>query len=295
MQARGTQIRRRRRGAQGAVAIVSVVVIAAGALALAGTFDSGTGRRGIVATPPGAVSNEIVAGVNGQIEVLSADDGHVVRTLADGTDPSVDKQGNVYFTRTKALPPVSTPCNTDLNQYVARVASTGGDPVSVVDNAAGALVSPDGHWLAYGSWQCNGDKLHLFLGLTDLRTGRNYRPFEQQFTAHPAKIGLLAWSPDSSELVFAANGETWDQRGLMALRDLPLAGGADPAQVPGGADVGGATFLPNGHLLAARRQIRGGHTTSSSSTDPATSSEPVSAGRASCPRSRSTPVANACS
>ena len=190
--------------------------------------------------------------MNGQIEVLSADDGHVVRTLADGTDPSVDKQGNVYFTRTKALPPVSTPCNTDLNQYVARVASTGGDPVSVVDNAAGALVSPDGHWLAYGSWQCNGDKLHLFLGLTDLRTGRNYRPFEQQFTAHPAKIGLLAWSPDSSELVFAANGETWDQRGLMALRDLPLAGGADPAQVPGGADVGGATFLPNGHLLAAR-------------------------------------------
>ena len=158
------------------------------------------------------MSNEIVAGVNGQVEVLSADDGHVVRTLADGTDPSVDKQGNVYFTRTKALPPVSTPCNTDLNQYVARVASTGGDPVSVVDNAAGALVSPDGHWLAYGSWQCNGDKLHLFLGLTDLRTGRNYRPFEQQFTAHPAKIGLLrvvartraSWSS-------AANGETWDQ------------------------------------------------------------------------------------
>jgi hypothetical protein len=61
---------------------------------------------------------------------------------------------------------------------------------------------------------------------------------------------------DSSELVFLVNGPTWDQRGLLALRDAPLGHGRDPERVPGGANAGAATVLPNGHLLVMRRTSR---------------------------------------
>ena len=52
VQAHGAQIRRRRRGAQGAVAIVSVVVIAAGALALDGHVLDGGGEHDAVSSRP---------------------------------------------------------------------------------------------------------------------------------------------------------------------------------------------------------------------------------------------------
>jgi hypothetical protein len=57
--------------------------------------------------------------------------------------------------------------------------------------------------------------------------------------------------------VFLVNGQTWDRRGLLALRNPPLAHGGDPQTVPGGADVGAATFLPDGHLLVTRAISRG--------------------------------------
>ena len=117
------------------------------------------------------------------------------------------------------------------------------------------MISPDGQWVAYViNDSCESPAGRLtgdFLGLTNLHSGQNYRPFEQELGDHPGKPGLLVWSPGSDELVFSVNGQTWDQRGLLALTNLPLAKGDSPVSVPGGSNVGAATFAPNGHLLVA--------------------------------------------
>ena len=112
---RGTRIRRRRRAAHGAVALVSVVAIVAAVLAVAGTLsDGGSGtRRGVVATPPGTLSDRIVIDRGDRVEVISAIDGHVISTVATGIDPnlsggvSATPDGKaVVYTRTERAPTV---------------------------------------------------------------------------------------------------------------------------------------------------------------------------------------------
>ena len=203
------------------MALVSVVAIVAGVLAVAGTFsDGGSGtRRGVVATPPGPVTDHIVVDRGNRIEEISATDGHTLATLVTGIDSnpggvSATPDGSaVVYTRRSAPPR----CGSELVEH----SSVDGSEHVIVGHSWNPLVSPDGQWVAYViNDSCEGDHPSGggFVGLTNLRTGLNYRPFEQELGDHPGKPGLLAWSPGSDELVFIVNGQTWDQRGLLALR-----------------------------------------------------------------------------
>jgi hypothetical protein len=259
---RGVRIRRRRRVGQGAVAAVAVVAVAAGALALVGAFSDGGGgtRRGVVATPtPGAATDDIVVDRGDRIEIIDATDGHVITTVATGIDTN---PGGVSATPDGAAVVYTRQSSTGRcgSEVVEQPLTPGARAHVLVGHSWDPLVSPDGQWVAYvmnDSCESDHPSGGDFIGLTNLHTGLNYRPFEQQLGDHPGKPALFGWSPDSSELVFLVNGQTWDGRGLLALRDPPLAHGRDPESVRGGADVGAAAFLPNGHLLVARLTSRG--------------------------------------
>jgi hypothetical protein len=256
--ARGTKLRRRRRVAQGAVALVAGVAVTIGVLAVAGTFsDGGRGtRRGVVATPPGAVSDRIAVDRGDRIDVISATDGHVVRTVTTvlGTNPggvSVTPEGPaVVYMR----PSSSGQCGPEL---VEQPLTAGGQTRVLVPFASDPLVSPDGHWVAYvmnESCARAGRALGDFLGITDLRTGANYRPDEQSLGEHPAKLDLLAWSPDSGRVVYNEQRTFSDgsDEKTFVLTDPPLGNGAAPTPLPGSGPISAAAFLSNDRLLVAQ-------------------------------------------
>jgi PASTA domain/WD40-like Beta Propeller Repeat len=254
---RGAQIRRRRRGAQGAVALVSILAVAAGVLALAGTFAGGGGgtRRGVVATPPGGVSDQIVVDRGDRIEVISATDGHVLRTLVSGIDSnpggvSVTPDGTaVVYTRKSPAPR----CGTELVEQPL----DGGAERVIVGHSWNPLVSPDGQWVAYvtdDSCESGRPSAGAFLGLTGLRTGLNYRPYEQELGDHPAKLDLLAWSPDSTRLVYDEQRSFPDgsDQKTFEFSEPPLAKGAAQQEITVAGPVGGAAFLSDDRLVVSR-------------------------------------------
>ncbi len=132
----------------------------------------------------------------------------------------------------------------------------GGPARVVVGFAFDAMVSPDGQWLAYVMNEscAAGTPSPDFLGLTNLKTGVNYRPYEQELGEHPAKIDVLGWSPGSNRLVyneFRTFDDGSDQKTLV-LDGLPFGkDSADQTPLPVPGLVSAATYLPDGHLLVA--------------------------------------------
>jgi hypothetical protein len=236
---------------------VAVLALVAGAVTLAGIFsDGGTGtRRGVVATPPGAVSDRIAVDRGDRIDVISATDGHVVRTVTAvlGTGPggaSVTPDGSAVVYSQLGL---SGQCP----ELIELPLAPGTRAHVVVPFASDPLVSPDGHWVAYAmNESCVGLGLALpnFLGITDLRSGANYRPYEQELGDHPAKFDLLAWSPDSGRLLYneqRAFPDGSDEK-TFVLTDPPLGNGAAPTPLPGSGPISAAAFLSNDRLLVAQ-------------------------------------------
>jgi hypothetical protein len=254
---RGTKLRRRRRVTQGAVALATVVALTVGVLAAAGTFsDGGRGaRRGVVATPPGAVSDRIAVDRGDRIDVISATDGHVVKTVTAvlGTGP-----GGVSVTHDGSAVVYSQLSSTSqCHELIELPLAPGARAHGVVPFASDPLVSPDGNWVAYvmnESCASGGRALGDFLGVTDLRSGANYRPDEQEIGAHPAKFDLLTWSPDSGRLLYnerRAFSDGSDEK-TFVLTDPPLGNGAAPAPLPGSGPISAAAFLSNERLLVAQ-------------------------------------------
>jgi hypothetical protein len=256
---RGVRLRRRRRAAQGAVAAVAVVAVAVGALALAGTFSDGGGttRRGVVATPTPGASNEIVVDRGDRIEIIDSSDGHLITTVATGIDTnpggvSVTPDGAaVVYTRQSS----TGRCGSEL---VEQPLTPGARAHVIVGHAWNPLVSPDGHWVAYvmnESCESPGTQSGAdFLGLTDLRTRANYRPYEQELGDHPSKLEPLAWSPDSGRLLYnelRAFPDGSDQK-TFVLTYPPLAGGLDQTPLTLSSPISAATYLSDDRLLVAR-------------------------------------------
>lgn len=75
-----------------------------------------------------------------------------------------------------------------------------GQTTRIVGGAASPVVSPDGRYVAYGI-ECDG----IELGITDLRTGENFRPAflsPEAESRERTRVEPLGWSPDSRRIVF---------------------------------------------------------------------------------------------
>jgi hypothetical protein len=257
---RGARIRRRRRVAQGGLAAMTVIAIVLGVLAIAGVLSDGGGgtRRGVVATPTPAVgSNEIVVDRGDRIEIIDSTDGHVITTVASRIDSN---PGGVSATPDGAAVVYTRQSSTGRcgSEIVEQPLTPGGRAHVIVGHAWDPLVSPDGQWVAYVmNESCEspgGASSADFLGITDLGNHRNYRPYEQELGDHPAKLDLLAWSPDSGRLLYnelRAFPDGSDQK-TFVLTDPPLAGGLDQTPLTLSSPISAATYLSNDRLLVAR-------------------------------------------
>jgi hypothetical protein len=200
-----------------------------------------------------APASAIVAVQDGSVVVLSPDDGAVIRTIAEGigTNPpspsgvAASPDGTtIYFTRV-----------VDGCASIFRAPAAGGEATLVV-GGGDPLPSPDGRWLAYVTSDCPGGVTNAVLGVTDLQSGTNYRPFERYFADHPAKLDVTAWAPGSDRLLFEVWRDFGDddpsgQRALV-LDDVPFGASNEPARLEYRKMIGVAAYQSNGHLLAAR-------------------------------------------
>jgi sugar lactone lactonase YvrE len=200
---RAGAMRVQRRVLGAAAAVIVAVAVSLGVLAATGSFDSGASSRSIVATPTPTstpVGDDIVASLDHSIVVLSSDDGHVVRTLAEGLESpgavAVSPDGaTVYYTRSARACVGNLPMGTG---GLTKVGIKGGSPQDVIGGAADPLVSPDGRWLAYSFATCDApDAQHV--GLLDLTTGEQHWPLDGTGPEHAVP---LVWSADSQNLLY---------------------------------------------------------------------------------------------
>jgi dipeptidyl aminopeptidase/acylaminoacyl peptidase len=233
--------RRRRRRRQFTSAAVLVVMLVAVASAVIVFRSHSTTHRSVIATPPTA-GEEVLAAFRDRLEVLSASDGRVLRTLVEGSEaagastvtPTPDGVW-VYFGR-------GTPTCGDQTPTIWRV-PTGGGPVERVAAGWAPRVSPDGRFLAYASLRpaSRGCDQANVLVVDDLTGGT-----EQQLDYGPDIQGVtpLAWSPDSTRLVTVTPPTTYGQVDVTpsGLRQL------DPPHLPPG---NGALFLSDGELVTS--------------------------------------------
>jgi Tol biopolymer transport system component len=250
---RARHLHRRRRFAQSAVALVTVIAVLLGVLAVAGTFEGNTDHA-VVATPSGA-DGEIVAALDRRIVVMTAD-GEILRTVIDDVDIaggtiSTSPDGRfVYFGR-------SLPCTNGIGDYVepVRVALSGGDPQRVdsvtfpidgkdVGSNAEPLVSPDGHWVAFD----------MFMPACGARAPNAGAAIAGTDTGGVLSVpGIpLAWSPDSAHVLWK-NNVTIFQVTVPASLDLSAIDATRSQPVDWTApDITAVAYTRDGEVLVAR-------------------------------------------
>lgn len=249
VRARATTIRRRRQLTQRVTAAVATLGVVAGVVVATGALDSDAPT---IATP--TPTNDQIVAVQGpnnggdRLVVLSADDGRVIRTLAEdigitfgGISATPDGQ-TVYFARRRT----ALPCD---RIEIAKVPSGGGE-VEVVGAGISPLVSPDGRTLAYvrspADDPCGPNSEIVRLSLV---SGE-----ESVFAVNEVRDGVasprvpVSWSPDgASWLVATCCADQWWSG--VAVEPVGNPGGTRFLDLPTPAD--GATYLPDGRALVA--------------------------------------------
>lgn len=243
--------RRRHKKLHVGAALATVAIVAAGlGVATRGSDDS----HRVVATPPR--SGEIVAEVSDHgvptFVVLSATDGHVVRTLTSrpglsyGAAMSVPASGGpIYATFSRPEGPGGC-TNVGSLPAVGTIPRKGGTIDLLLGDSSNPVVSADGRWLAYEiDVTCFATPT---LGLTNVVTGTNYRPFEGNTQA---AVTPLAIAPDGSKLVFLAGapGNHLEQRAAFVMNRLPFDQSPQRLTMPGPVEA--AAYLPDGQLVLA--------------------------------------------
>jgi hypothetical protein len=240
-QLRGRARRRGRRLQLGSAAVVAVMLVAI----LAGLvwFRGGSTTNGSVIAAPPAAGETVVAAFGDRIALLSASDGHVLRTLVEGSEaagvsivaPTPDGAW-VYFGR-------GTPTCGDQTPTIWRV-PTGGGPVERVAAGWAPRLSPDGRFLALAALRSasRGCEQANVLVVRDLTTGT-----EQKLDYGPDIQGVtpVAWSPDSTRLVTVSPPVTYGQVEVTSsgLRQL------EPPRLPPG---NGVVVLGDGELVTSQ-------------------------------------------
>ena len=231
---RALRRRRRRRAGQG-VGLVALAALLAGVVLATGGSQN---QPAVESTPPMPAS--VVAAIGSRLVVLSANDGHVERTLVSAPDgqPLVglglavsQKTGNVYYT-------IGGQCGA--RPEIWRVPIGGGTPHKVVSVGAGPSVSPDGRYLAYSTGEVLSNPCLAFdvLVVRDLRTGKE----ENAQLGGPYAITTQSWWPDSRRLEIANGPDSDTVRaapdGIRELRQIHQRGN-------------GYGFLPTGEPITA--------------------------------------------
>src|SRR5688500_7934830 len=246
---RGDARRRRRRNVSG---VASALVAIAAITAVLVTGDDQ--RQRVVSTPP--VTNEVVATTAaGDVVVLSASDGRVIRTLAEAENEpanrvTVTPDGKTVFFQRSHVCEGTMPS-------IYRVPAAGGriDLAGQADGAENAwpLVSPDGRWFAFVSssipspGDCGPfDRLNVW-GIDE--TGAPTDPFLSLDFPPTGIVVPIAWKADSSSLVVLLNeppdaGEPYAE---ISVSDDGLRQG-DRFSYPKG---NGFDFLPSGEPVTA--------------------------------------------
>jgi WD40 repeat protein len=119
---------------------------------------------------------------------------------------------------------------------------TNGSSTRLVGDGLAPVVSPDGRLVAYGT-ECEG----IGVGITDLRTGANYR-----MSALPPRhrddlldtVAPLAWSPDSKRILYRVRAADGPARYFTSrFRFGQREHAADYADLEVGRSVVGATYV----------------------------------------------------
>jgi hypothetical protein len=231
---RALRRRWRRRAGQG-VGLVALAAFLAGVVLATGRSQN---QPAVESTPPMPAS--VVAAIGSRLVVLSANDGHVERTLVSAPDgrPLVGlglavsrKTGSVYYT-------IGGQCGA--RPEIWRVPIGGGTPHKVVSVGAGPSVSPDGRYLAYSTGEVLSNPCLAFdvLVVRDLRTGKE----ENAQLGGPYAISTQSWWPDSRRLEIANGPDSDTVRvapdGIRELRQIHQRGN-------------GYGFLPTGEPITA--------------------------------------------
>ncbi|MEX2256762.1 MAG: hypothetical protein WEC34_15085, partial [Acidimicrobiia bacterium] len=206
-------------------------------------------------TPTPGASTEVVAVVGHNTEgdrlvVLSAEDGHEIRTLAEGIGITLGgiaatPDGNTaYFARLRQ----GLPCSVI---EIARVPLAGGAVETVVSPGSHPVVSPDGRTLAYArSSPPDACASGGTIALRDLASGQ-----EREINLGPI-VQPWSWSPDGTQIaVGTREGEQFSAVTTFGIADLRPTAFLD---LPSAAAA--ATYLPDGRLVVAfLDDATGGH------------------------------------
>lgn len=246
--ARGERIRSRRKIGRSVTAVATAAALVVGVLVL---VDRDDGRQSVATRPLGvtAASTEVVAVVGNnstgdRLVVLAAEDGHEIRTLANGVGIThggiaVTPDGKTaYFTRSRR----GLPCGVS---EIASVPVVGGAVETVASPASSPVLSSDGTELAYARPN-DGDPCspERSLVLRDLVSG------DERMTAPIAgHWAPWAFSPEGTHVLLGYEGAGDSERFRLAVTYAVSDFGTDSFDLSSPADDG--TFLPDGRLLVA--------------------------------------------
>jgi Tol biopolymer transport system component len=176
---------------------------------------------------------------NGSERVLASVTAELGRWAGEST-PLNGNPGPVWTRDGKAL--IVTDYERDGgNTALFSIPAQGGDRRVLISSPASTRdflprVSPDGHKLAFVRYRSHGSG-EIFVA--DLRGG-----LASQITFDNRTISGLAWTPDSSHVVFASN-----RRGSYQLWTIPAKGG-EPVRVPADSTVEDVAISPAGDWMA---------------------------------------------
>jgi hypothetical protein len=233
-------------------------------------------RDGIVRRTTGGIAaaawlpdaaRDLVSGAPPDRVLLARSDGSVAVTSAAGTEVEWSPDGRVEGV--SATPDgregvlarqVGERCSEHDGSFqpqIDRVDLDRRTSTRIVGGSSSPAVSPDGRWVAYGI-ECDG----IELGITDLRTGENYRPAflsPEGSSRERTRVEPLGWSPDSRQVVYRVTFTDGGPPGYFAGAFPPVVDPGDErlGALPWEHGLSAATFVGDDEVAVARDEPDG--------------------------------------